>query len=135
MVRCSSIAVSVGSAPARAEIAASRPSSSGDRALASSSCGSMPSRRTTQFADSFSSRTIPPVTLVKPIIPPADHSAAGIGRASAAFFGTSSPKSMENRVARPSASSVVEPVGGVPGQRPQHRVEQLWPAPARRGSR
>ena len=117
MVRCSSIAVSVGSAPARAEIAASRPSSSGDRALASSSCGSMPSRRTTQFADSFSSRTIPPVTLVKPIIPPADHSAAGIGRASAAFFGTSSPKSMENRVARPSASrwsnrSVASPASG-----------------------
>ena len=54
MVRRSRTAVSGGNAPARAEIAASRPSSSGERALASSSCGSTPSRRTIQLAVSLS---------------------------------------------------------------------------------
>ena len=110
IVRRSSSAVSSGSAPALAEYAASRPSSSGERALASSSCGSTPSRRTSQFAEPLSAR-----------IEPAEHGgerrASGrrspapsrIGRAIAAFFGTSSPKSIESSVASASASTCATP--------------------------
>ncbi len=104
IVRRSSIAVSGGSAPARAEMAASRPSSSGERALASSSCGSTPRRRTSRLADSFSSRISQPNVRENARIGAAVASAAGIGRASARFFGTSSPKSIEMSVARASAS-------------------------------
>ena len=107
IVRCSSIAVSVGSAPARAEIAASRPSSSGERALASSSWGSTPSRRTTQFAELLSARITHLNAVANIRIGPAVANAAGIGRASAPFFGTSSPNSIDSRVARTRARIVV----------------------------
>src|SRR5437763_3943599 len=103
MVRCSSIAVSAGSAPACAEIAASSPSSSGDRALASSSCGSTPNERTMRFAEPFKTLINQVKTCENVRCGRAVARAIGIGRASAAFFGTSSPKSIENRVATTSA--------------------------------
>ena len=99
--------MSVGNAPARAEMAASRPSSSGERALASSSCGSTPSARTSRFAEPFSPRISQPNVREKVCIGPAVASAAGMGRASAAFFGTNSPKSMEISVARANARNGV----------------------------
>src|SRR6266536_6179018 len=109
MVRCNSFAVSSGSAPARAEIAASSPNSSGDRALASSSCGSTPKRRTTMLAVPLSARISQPKSLANILVGPAVRRATGIGRASAAFFGTSSPKSIEIRVAMASASAPSSP--------------------------
>ena len=120
MARCSSTAVSLGSAPALAERAASSPSSSGDLALASSSCGSMPIRRTSQFAEPLRARIRGEHAEEKAVSGPAVARATGSGRASAAFFGTSSPNSMDSRVARASAStwampSVAWPVSGRSG--------------------
>ncbi len=109
IVRRISVAVSSGSAPARALIAASRPSSSGERALASSSCGSMPIRRTSQFAEPLSAAINHLKSLEKVRSGAAVASATRIGRASAAFLGTSSPKSIDTRVATISASAWVMP--------------------------
>jgi predicted neuraminidase len=89
-----------------AEYAARRPSSSGDRALASSSCGSTPSRRTSAFADSFRMRINQANTIEKIRIGPAVSRAVASGRAIAAFFGTSSPKSIDSSVAMTSASAL-----------------------------
>ena len=77
----------------------------------------MPRRRTSQFAEPFSAPISHLKSREKVRSGAAVASAARIGRASAAFFGTSSPNSIEIRVARISASawvtvSVASPASG-----------------------
>ena len=92
--RSISSAVSGSSVPSSADREISDASSVDDRAERSSSCGSMPSRRTIAFAEPFSTRIGPRITAVKIRWKPWVARAVSIGFAIARFFGTSSAKTI-----------------------------------------
>ena len=98
--RCSSVAVSAASVPCCAERAASDVSSSGERADASSSWGSMPRRCSTALAEALNNAMTGRNTRVKPRMNPWTSFAVPSGRAIARFLGTSSPRTIVNAVAR-----------------------------------
>ncbi len=107
--RSSSAAVPPSSVPCSAERRTSDESSSGERAEASSSCGSIPIRRSIAFAVPLKKRTITPATRVKPRRKPWTARAVASGFAIARFFGTSSPKIIVTPVARTSAIASATP--------------------------
>ncbi|SLI58866.1 Uncharacterised protein [Mycobacteroides abscessus subsp. abscessus] len=84
-------AVRWSSAPRWAEVRTREPSSCGERAERSSSAGSTPSLRTTQFAVPLRKWIIHLNTTEKPTIGPAVARAVASGLAMAMFLGTSSP--------------------------------------------
>ena len=98
--RCSSVAVSGASVPCCAERAASDVSSSGERADASSSWGSMPRRCSTALAEALKREMTGRNRRVKPRMNPWTSFAVPSGRAIARFLGTSSPRTIVNAVAR-----------------------------------
>ncbi len=93
-----SSAVSGSRVPTDAERAISEASSVELRAERSSSCGSIPRRRTTALAEPLSTRMGPRITAVKPRMNRWVAFAVTIGLASARFLGTSSPKIMVAKV-------------------------------------
>ncbi len=107
--RCSSVAVATGRVPCIAERRTSEASSSAERADANSSVGSMPSRRTTAFAEPFSSATGAAIARVKPHWNACTERAVASGCAIARFFGTSSPKTIVSVVASASAIATATP--------------------------
>ena len=106
--RSTSSAVSGSRVPWSAERCTSEASSWELRADRSSSCGSMPRRRTIMLADPLSARIGPRVSAVNPRMNPWVVRAVCSGRAIAMFLGTISPKIMVSTVPstrpRPSAS-------------------------------
>ena len=92
--RSISSAVSGSRVPSSAEREISDASSVDDRAERSSSCGSMPSRRTIAFAEPLSSRIGRRITAVNIRWKPWVARAVSIGRAMARFLGTSSAKTI-----------------------------------------
>ena len=108
-VRCSSAAVPRCSVPVSAERRTSEASSSGDRADASSSCGSMPIRRRIAFAVLLRTEMIKPAARVNPRWKPWTALAVASGLAIARFFGTSSPNTIVTPVARMSAIASAMP--------------------------
>ena len=107
--RCSSVAVSGASVPCCAERPTSDISSSGERADASSSWGSMPIRRRIPFADSLKSAIAGRFTVVNPRMNPWTALAVCSGSATARFWGTSSPRTIVTAVARISAIVTATP--------------------------
>src|SRR5215210_55261 len=108
--RCISVAVPSSSVPSDAEWRTSEASSSGDRAEASSSWGSTPSRRSTAFAVPLKNRTIGPVATVNERWNPCTARAVASGLVIARFFGTSSPNTIVVPVASVSAMTSATPV-------------------------
>ena len=113
--RSMSSAVSASRVPWSAERCTSEASSWELRAERSSSCGSMPRRRTIALAEPLSTRIGPRHERVKPRMKPWVARAVASGRAMAMFLGTISPKIIVTTVprARPSvsASGVTAPSG------------------------
>ncbi len=127
------MAVLWSSDPSRAEFRTSEPSSSGDRAERSSSAGSMPSRRTTQLAVPLVPRIAQEKIAENPTIGPAVARAVGSGRAIAAFFGMSSPSTIDSEVATTSARMIESTsTSSSPAPAPPGPVRTAAPAPARR---
>ena len=115
--RSTSSAVSASRVPWSADRCTSEASSCELRAERSSSCGSMPRRRTIALADPLSARMGPRVRAVKPRMKPWVLRAVWSGRAMAMFLGTISPKIIVTTVprTRPSASaSGVTTLSGTP---------------------
>ncbi len=105
-VRLRSIAVSSSRRPASAERRTSEDSSSALLAPDSSSLGSMPTSRRIPFALLLSSSTAGLNTVVKRVWNGITSLAVSRGRASAKFFGTSSPMIIDSSVATTSATTV-----------------------------
>ncbi len=97
--RSTSIAVPLSMEPRCADVRTRDPSSCGDRAERNSSAGSMPRRRTIQLAVPLRPLMAHRKISENPACRPAVARAVGIGLEIARFFGTSSPKIMENEVA------------------------------------
>ena len=109
--RSISSAVSASRVPTDAERAISEASSVELRAERSSSCGSMPSRRTNALAEPLSRRIGTRITAVNPRWKRWVARAVAIGLASARFLGTSSPKIIVAKVptTRPIAAAIGAP--------------------------
>ena len=90
--RSTSSAVSASRVPWSAERCTSEASSCELRAERSSSCGSMPRRRTIALAEPLRARIGPLLSAVKPRMKPCVVRAVSSGRAMAMFLGTISPK-------------------------------------------
>ncbi len=97
--RPSSAARSTSNVPSIADRRTSELNSSAVRAPESSSCGSMPRARTTTFAVWLRTSTNGLKIVVNPACSGTTIRATRTGTAMAKFFGTSSPKSIEPRVA------------------------------------
>jgi hypothetical protein len=95
--------------PCSAERRTSEASSSGERADASSSCGSMPSRRRIAFAVPLKARITIAVAPAKTRMKRWTARAVASGRAIARFFGTSSPNTIVTPVASTSARITAVP--------------------------
>ena len=104
-----STAVTGSSAPLRAELRTSDTSSRGERADRSSSAGSMPSRRRIRLAVPLVSRISGVNSAENNSCGPADQRAVDTGRATARFFGTSSPKTIDSEVAIAMANTSANP--------------------------
>ena len=107
--RSTSVAVARSSEPAVAEVRTSDTSSWGERAERSSSAGSMPSRRRIQLA-------VPLVILINGVVAiensscgPATTRAVASGLATARYWATSSPNTIDTEVAISSASASAMP--------------------------
>ena len=98
-LRSSSVAVSSSSTPWLADLRTSEESSSALRAPESSSFGSMPIARSTAFALPLSISTAGLNTTVNAVWNGMTSLAVCTGRASAKFFGTSSPMIIDRKVA------------------------------------
>ena len=104
------------SEPRRAELRTSEPSSCGERADRSSSAGSMPSLRRIQLAVPLVSLITGVNSIENSTCGPATARAVGSGLATARYWATSSPNTIDTDVAissasasaRPSATSLVE---------------------------
>lgn len=101
--------MSCSSIPALAERRTSDESSSADRAPESSSFGSMPNERRIPFALPFSSEMAGRNTHVNAVWNGITSTAVCRGRASAKFLGTSSPSTIDSRVA--TTTAVMVPTG------------------------
>ena len=111
-LRSMSSAVSASRVPWSAERCTSEASSSELRAERSSSCGSMPSRRTSALAELLSTRIGHRDTAVKPRMKPWVARAVSSGLARARFLGTISPKSIVRMV--PSVRPMATEMGDTP---------------------
>lgn len=105
--RCISAAVTSSSEPRRAEVRTSDTSSWGVRAERSSSAGSMPSRRTIQFAAPFVIRMAGVNSTENNHCGSTTARAVRNGRATPRYLGTSSPNTIDTDVTTISASTVV----------------------------
>ena len=113
--RSTSSAVVLSREPRRAELRTSEPSSCGDRAERSSSAGSMPNRRRIQLAVPLV-RWISGVNSIEnSTCGPATTRAVGSGRATARYWATSSPNTIDTEVAISSASASAGPSAQCPG--------------------
>ena len=135
--RSTSAAVIGSSAPRRAELRTSDPSSCGERADRSSSAGSMPSRRRIQFA-------VPLVRWISGVnsienntCGPATTRAVGSGCATARYWATSSPNTIDTEVAISRASASAMPSDPMLGyrHRRQHRLATAARSAARPDNR
>ncbi|COY36032.1 Uncharacterised protein [Mycobacterium tuberculosis] len=102
-------AVASSSAPLRAELRTNDTSSCGVRAERSSSAGSMPSRRTIQFAAPFVRRMAGVSSSENSTWPATTERAVRSGRATARYLGTSSPKTIDSDVTITRAKNVIRP--------------------------
>jgi hypothetical protein len=108
--RSTSVAVTGSSDPRRAELRTNEPSSCGERAERSSSAGSMPSRRRIQLAVPLV-KWINGVNIIeKSTCGPATARATGSGLATARYWATSSPNTIDTDVAINSASTNARPL-------------------------
>jgi hypothetical protein len=101
--------------PWAALVTTREPSSWGERAERSSSAGSIPRRRTIQFADPLSPEMNHDSDRENIAWRPATARAVPSGRAIARFLGTSSPKTIDSAVARTSAVTAAAPAAGPAG--------------------
>ena len=108
--RSTSTAVTGSNEPLRAEVRTNDTSSCGERAERNSSAGSIPIRRRIQFAVPLVSRISGVNTSENSSCGPADQRAVGTGRATARFFGTSSPNTIDSEVAIRMASASATPL-------------------------
>ena len=95
--------------PLRAEVRTSDTSSCGERAERSSSAGSMPSSRTIQLAAPLVSRMAGVNSSENSSCKPATARAVRSGRATARYFGTSSPNTIDTDVTITSARNAMIP--------------------------
>ena len=113
--RSTSAAVTGSSEPRRAELRTSDPSSCGERADRSSSAGSMPSRRNIQFAAPLVRWISGVASIENSSWGPATARAVCSGRATARYWATSSPNTIDTDVAINRASTNAVPSTQRPG--------------------